>query len=165
MSSAGEIRISPSKNDSFESQRTSSRKKKKANADSTTSQLSTTSMSAADSKQSLNNESREHLNDGRKSRKSSTVELPFWDSEVVPLLSALEGTPYSETAKLCEVCDSLWSRLEQHNLLGRTGGVGGTKKRGTVLRTVFKLLDHKDPHLLLKVAKIITAVSRLQKNQ
>lgn len=158
VSSAGEIRFNPSKNDSSAHQITLSAKKKAAQ-NSTSSQLSTTSMGTGNSEQSLASDSRERLNDGRKSRKSSTVDLPFWNNEVVPLLSALESTSYGETAKLCEVCDSLWARLEEHNLLGRTGGVGGTKRRSTVLRTVFKLLDHKDPRPLLKVAKIITAVS------
>ena len=158
VSSAGEIRLSPLKDDHSA---TSSAKKKKAAQNSTSSQLSVTSVATGDSEQSLASDSRERPNDGRKSRKSSTVDLPFWDGEVVPLLSALESTSYSETTKLCEICDSLWLRLKEHNLLGRTGGVGGTKRRSTVLRTVFKLLDHKDPSLLLKVAKIITAVSKL----
>ena len=159
VSSAGEIRFSPSKNDHSAHQMTSLAKKKKAAQNSTSLQLSASSVATGDSEQDLASDSRERLNDGRKSRKSSTVDLPFWESEVLPLLSALESTSYSETTKLCEVCDSLWSHLEEHNLLGRTGGVGGTKRRSTVLRTVFKLLDHKDPCLLLKVAKIITAVS------
>ena len=160
VSSAGEIRLNnPAKMSVSEHERGSSGKKRKGSQASVASQLST-SLTAVDSEQSSTTESKQSIQSGgRKSRKASTVELPFWDSEIVPLLSALENTPYSETAKLCEVCGSLWSSLEQHNLLGRTGGVGGTKRRSAVLRTVFKLLDHKDPHLLLKVAKIITAVS------
>ena len=160
MSSAGEIRSnSPSRNSALEHERgLLSGKNKKGSQASIASQLSTTSLTTGESEQSFTAKSKHH-SDGRKSRKSSTVELPFWDGEVVPLLSSLENTPYSETAKLYEICDSLWSSLEQYNLLGRTGGVGGTKRRSAVLRTVFKLLDHKDPRLLLKVAKIITAVS------
>ncbi len=160
VSSAGEIRLSnPAKTGILEHERGSSGKKRKGSQASVTSQLST-SLTAVDSEQSFSTESKQRLQgDGKKSRKSSTIELPFWDSEIVPLLSALENTPYSDTARLCEVCGSLWSSLEHHNLLGRTGGVGGTKRRSAVLRTVFKLLDHKDPILLLKVAKIITAVS------
>ena len=160
VSSAGEIRLSPSRNDSIEYQATPSGKKKKVAQTNTTSQLTTASMAASDSEQSGVVDSPKHRHgEGKRSRKASVVDLPFWDSDIVPLLSALETTAYSETDRLCEVCDSLWSRLDQHNLLGRTGGVGGTKKRAAVLRTVFKLLDHKDPRLLLKVAKIITAVS------
>lgn len=93
------------------------------------------------------------------SRKSSTAELPFWESELVPLLQEMESVPYEEVHHLRTLCDSLSACLEKHGLLGRTGGVGGTKRRSTVLRTVFKLLDHKDPLVLLKVAKIIIAVS------
>lgn len=92
------------------------------------------------------------------SRKSS-ADLPFWKSDVVPLLHDLESTPYQQVECLCTSCSSLWACLKGHGLLGRTGGVGGTKRRNTVLKTVFKLLDHKDPKLLLKVAKIIVAVS------
>ena len=160
VSSAGEIRLNNSaKTSASEHERGSSGKKRRASQASVASQLST-SLTAVDSEQSFSTESKQRQQSGgKKSRKSSSVELPFWDSEVVPLLSALENTPYSETARLCEVCGSLWSSLEQHSLLGRTGGVGGTKRRSAVLRTVFKLLDHKDPFLLLKVAKIITAVS------
>ena len=160
VSSAGDVRLSPSRIDSSERhERTSSGKKRRVSQTSTTSQLSTTSLTVGEGGTT---ESKLRQGDGRKSRKSSTVEIPFWDNEIVPLLTSLENTPYSETARLCEVCGFLWSRLEQHDLLGRTGGVGGTKKRATVLRTVFKLLDHKDPRLLLKVAKIITAVSVLK---
>ena len=95
------------------------------------------------------------------SRKSSvtSIDLPFWDSDVLPLLKKLDSTPYDSVTQLCETCDLLWSSLETHSLLGRTGGVGGTKKRGSILRTVFRLLDHKNPHVLLKVARIILAVS------
>ena len=96
----------------------------------------------------------------RESRKS-TADLPVWKTEVVPLLRELETTPYHQAERLCASCSSLWACLKDHALLGRTGGVGGAKRRSTVLKTVFKLLDHKDPGLLLKVAKIIVAVSLL----
>lgn len=85
--------------------------------------------------------------------------VAFWDAEVAPLLSELETTSSDNVTHLCQVCEVLWSTLEQRDLLGRTGGAGGSKRRGTVLRTVFKLLDHKDSQLLLKVARIIIAVS------
>lgn len=92
------------------------------------------------------------------SRKSSS-ELPAWDTEILPLLKKLDATPYESISELCETCNLLWARLLAHSLLGRTGGIGGTKRRGSVLRAIFRLLDHKNPHLLLKVAKIILAVS------
>ena len=101
---------------------------------------------------------------GRRSKPSgeprkSSADLPFWKSEVAPLLSMLDSTPYKCVDQLCETCSSLWACLEGRGLLGWTGGKGGTRKRSVVLRTVFKLLDHKEPRLLLKVAKIIVAVS------
>ncbi len=94
----------------------------------------------------------------RQSRKSS-ADPPFWKAEVVPLLRELESTSYRDVQHLCDCCSSLWACLERRGLLGRTGGEAGTKKRGIVLRTVFKMLDHKEPKLLLKVARIIIAVS------
>ena len=91
------------------------------------------------------------------SRKSEAV--AFWDVQVAPLLSELETASSDNVAHLCQVCEALWATLKQQNLLGRTGGAGGSKRRGAVLRTVFRLLDHKDPQVLLKVARIIIAVS------
>ena len=98
------------------------------------------------------------------SRKSDAV--VFWDSEVAPLLSALgakgptpSSDPSGEVSRLCQVCDALWAVLEGRGLLGRTGGAGGSKRRSAVLKAVFGLLDHKDPRLLLKLSRIILAVS------
>ena len=88
-----------------------------------------------------------------------TADSVFWKSEIVPLLRDLEATPYQEVEHLCASCSTLWACLERRGLLGRTGGTGGAKKRSVVLKAVFKLLDHKDPKLLLKVAKIIVSVS------
>lgn len=102
---------------------------------------------------------RQSRHDDSHKSSSSSVDVPFWESEVVPLLQKLDSTPYDSASQLCETCDLLWSSLSTHSLLGRTGGVGGTKKRGKVLRTVFRLLDHKNPLVLLKVARIILAVS------
>lgn len=90
-----------------------------------------------------------------------TADSVFWKSEIVPLLRDLEATPYQEVEHLCASCSTLWACLERRGLLGRTGGTGGTKKRSAVLKAVFKLLDHKDPRLLLKVSKIIVAVSSI----
>ncbi len=88
--------------------------------------------------------------------------LPFWASEVAPLLQELDSASSSSpdhVPALCKTSDSLLSVLERRELLGRTGGVGGGKRRAAVLRTVFRLLDHKDPRLILKLSKIILAVS------
>ena len=98
---------------------------------------------------------------GKQDKKPSIVDLPFWELEISPLLSDLESTSYEDIEHLCESCSLLWLSLKRHNLIGRTGGVGGSKRRSVVLKTIFKLLDHKDPKLLLKVAKIIIAVSLL----
>ena len=94
----------------------------------------------------------------RKSSVTSLADLPIWEDEILPILEELESTSYEGVDRLRSLCDSLWSQLDAHELLGKTGGVGGTKRRSKVLRTVFKLLDHKDPLVLLKVAKIIIGV-------
>ena len=93
------------------------------------------------------------------SRKAEAV--AFWDAQVAPLLSELETTSSDDVAHLCQVCEALWTNLVQQNLLGKTGGAAGSKRRAAILRTVFRLLDHKDPQLLLKVARIIIAVNTL----
>ncbi len=88
--------------------------------------------------------------------------LTSWDSEVAPLLLELDSASSSspdQVPRLHQVSDALWAVLDGRDLLGRTGGAGGSKRRGTVLRTVFRLLDHKDPRLLLKLSRIILAVS------
>lgn len=91
-------------------------------------------------------------------KKSDT--FPFWDTEVAPFLAELDAaTLATDVTDLYRVCDSLWGSLERHDLLGRSGGMGGSKRRAATLRSVFRLLDRKDPHLLLKLAKIILAVS------
>ena len=41
------------------------------------------------------------------------------------------------------------------------GLLSESKRRAAILRTVFRLLDHKDTQLLLKVARIIIAVNTL----
>ena len=95
----------------------------------------------------------------RKASVSSQLDLPFWENSILPLLRELESTSYKDVECLRSLCESLWVQLETNDLLGRSGGVGGTKRRGKVLRTVFKLLDHQDPIVLLKVARIIIGVS------
>ena len=117
--------------------------------------------SAADSTGTGSNKAdfKSDLRSSSKADPKRTEAVAFWDAEVAPLLSELETTSSDNITHLCQVCEVLWSTLEQRDLLGRTGGAGGSKRRGTVLRTVFRLLDHKDSQLLLKVARIIIAVS------
>ena len=81
-----------------------------------------------------------------------------WNSNILPLLNQLHPS-VQDSREVCRLLDLLWEKLSGGDYLGRSGGVGGTKKRSAVLKAVFVLLDSKDPQLLLKVAKILLAVS------
>ena len=86
--------------------------------------------------------------------------VAYWNTHIAPVL--LELSPSTQdTQRLCLLLDRLWEGLCAGNFLGRSGGVGGSKRRGTVLKAVFRLLDSKDPKLLLKVAKILFGVSNV----
>ena len=86
--------------------------------------------------------------------------VAYWNTHIAPVL--LELSPATQdTQRLCLLLDRLWEGLCAGNFLGRSGGVGGSKRRGTVLKAVFRLLDSKDPQLLLKVAKILFGVSHV----
>ena len=86
--------------------------------------------------------------------------VAYWNTHIAPVL--LELSPSTQdTQRLCLLLDQLWEGLCVGNFLGRSGGVGGSKRRGTVLKAVFRLLDSKDPKLLLKVAKILFGVSNV----
>ena len=84
--------------------------------------------------------------------------VTYWNTHIAPLLPEMNPAT-QDTQKLCLLLDQLWEKLSVGNFLGRSGGVGGSKRRGTVLKAVFRLLDSKDPQLLLKVAKILFGVS------
>lgn len=87
----------------------------------------------------------------------------YWEAEITPLLRDLDQTSV-EVAQLCELCRTLWNQLEGKGLLGRSGGDAGTKRRAAVLRSLFRLLDHTDSHLLLRLARIILAMKVTGKN-
>ena len=82
----------------------------------------------------------------------------YWEAQITPLLRDLDESA-SDIARLRELSGTLWSHLEGKGLLGRTGGDAGTKRRAAVLKCLFRLLDHTDSHLLLRLARVILAVS------
>ena len=78
----------------------------------------------------------------------------IWEGEIKPLLDRLD--PKATTSSdLTEACTEVWRVLENHSLLGK--GLGG-KRRSVLLKSLFALLGHKEPKLLLILAKIILAV-------
>lgn len=72
-----------------------------------------------------------------------------------PLLDQLNPLS-NDTAHLCQVCTDIWNVLERNDLFGKAVG---SKRRSVLLKSVFGLLSHKDPLLLLKLARLILAVS------
>ena len=56
--------------------------------------------------------------------------------------------------KLLTLSEQLYSTLDDAQLLGKN-----CKRRSLILKTVFKLLDLYSPRLLLKLARLILAVS------
>lgn len=89
-----------------------------------------------------------------KSSKSQIAHI--WDTQVTPLLSQLDPSN-SDTVHLCALCTDIWNILERNGLFGKAPG---PKRRNSLLQAIFKLLGHKDPRLLLKLARLILAVRK-----
>ena len=89
---------------------------------------------------------------------TKTQAIKVWDNEVQPLLNLLDSVVSSEE-ELLEICDKLWDILKSNDLLGRTAGLAGSKRRSLLLRCVFKLLSYKQAGVLMKLARIILSVS------
>ena len=60
-----------------------------------------------------------------------------------------------DTRRLEDLTDQLYSALDQGHYLGRS-----CPWRPVILKAVFKLLDQESPRLLLKLARLILAVSQ-----
>lgn len=75
-----------------------------------------------------------------------------YEEYVRPLLEGLNVA--TESKDLCWSISQIYTVLEERNLLGRQSG----KRRGTILKAIFKLLDNDDPRLLLRLAKLILAL-------
>ena len=89
---------------------------------------------------------------------TKTQAIKVWDNEVQPLLNLLDSVVSSEE-ELLEIFDKLWDILKSNDLLGRTAGLAGSKRRSLLLRCVFKLLSYKQAGVLMKLARIILSVS------
>lgn len=82
----------------------------------------------------------------------------IWEMQIQPLLATLDPL-CTDIDLLCRTCSDLLSLLKEFDLLGKTAGSAGSKKRSILLRTVFAMLSHKDEALLMKLSKIILEVS------
>ena len=77
-----------------------------------------------------------------------------------PLLSQMEERFAERNVKdLCQDCLKLWNALERKGLMGKASGSFSARRRGEILRTVFKFLDLSDPRLLLRLGRLILSVS------
>ncbi|XP_043075220.1 armadillo repeat-containing protein 2 isoform X2 [Puntigrus tetrazona] len=87
-------------------------------------------------------------------------ESVFWNSIVLPVLQEFEsfapGDAVSDetVGELCIACNGLHDALAERGMLGRQ-----FKKRSTILRTLFRLIDVGSDRLNLTLAKFILALS------
>ena len=104
--------------------------------------------------------------DKRKKKSQQEEEKPkdelvtYYDKHVKPLLSQMEERFAERNVKnLCQDCLKLWNALEKKSLIGKASGSFSARRRGEILRTVFKFLDLSDPRLLLRLGRLILSVS------
>ncbi|XP_077976890.1 armadillo repeat-containing protein 2-like [Glandiceps talaboti] len=92
---------------------------------------------------------------GRREDESQEDAL-YWNTHILPILENMECKKKSPTEEdilvLCNQCDVLYKTLEAGNMLGR-----GVKRRSSVLKPVYRLLDIDNPKLMLKLARLILA--------
>ena len=110
----------------------------------------------------------ERVGSGDKRRKKSQAEedkpkdelVSYYEEHVKPLLSQMEERFTERNVKdLCQDCLKLWIVLEKKGLMGKASGSFSGRRRGEILRTVFKFLDLSDPRLLLRLGRLILSVS------
>ncbi|KAM4866056.1 armadillo repeat-containing protein 2 isoform 2-T2 [Thomomys bottae] len=85
------------------------------------------------------------------------VDEVFWNTRIVPILHELEKEENIGT--VCAACTQLYHVLEEGNLLGNK-----FKRRGILLKTLYKLVDVGSDSLSLKLAKLILALKVSRKN-
>eukprot|EP00118_Oscarella_pearsei_P005131 m.23094 g.23094 ORF g.23094 m.23094 type:complete len:831 (+) comp28439_c0_seq1:964-3456(+) len=85
-------------------------------------------------------------------RRDSDV-VSLFNERIRPFLDMVDAR--AEKSYLYGVVDQLYGALEETNMLGKGAG----RKRSTVLKAIFKLLDVEDDRLLLKVSRLILAMN------
>lgn len=87
-------------------------------------------------------------------------ESQYWNSKVIPVLHEIEsfapGDDVSEeiVERMCNACTELHNALAERGMLGRQ-----CKKRSTILRSLFRLVDVGSDRLNLTLAKLILALN------
>ncbi|KAM9316634.1 armadillo repeat-containing protein 2 [Gastrophryne carolinensis] len=87
-------------------------------------------------------------------------ELDYWNENVLPILQDLEAAEQDRKLEdLCSLCVKLQKTLEHGNMLGKQ-----CKRRSTILKTLYKLVDIGCDRLGLNLAKLILALKVSGKN-
>ncbi|XP_073933199.1 armadillo repeat-containing protein 2 isoform X2 [Castor canadensis] len=81
----------------------------------------------------------------------------FWNTRIIPILHELEKEENIEA--VCAACTQLHCTLEEGSMLGTK-----CKRRGTLLKTLYQLVDVASDSLSLKLAKLILALKVSRKN-
>ncbi|XP_056620116.1 armadillo repeat-containing protein 2 isoform X2 [Triplophysa dalaica] len=87
-------------------------------------------------------------------------ESHYWNSKVLPLLHEIEsfapgdGVSEEMVGRMCHACTELHNALAERGMLGRQ-----CKKRSTILRSLFRLVDVGSDRLNLTLAKLILALN------
>ncbi|NWU91734.1 ARMC2 protein, partial [Upupa epops] len=81
----------------------------------------------------------------------------FWHTKILPILHELKREDNIEN--LCLACTKLYQVLNEGNMLGKR-----LKRRNTLLKTLYKLVDIESDPLCLKLTKIILAMKVDGKN-
>ena len=84
----------------------------------------------------------------------------YHEEHVKPLLSRMEEKFVSNRiAELASDCLLLCKVLEEKGMIGKASGSTSAKRRGEILKTLFKFLDVNDSRLVLRLGKLILSVS------
>jgi hypothetical protein len=84
----------------------------------------------------------------------------YYEEQIKPLLFQMEEKFSADnTSELCRDCLKLWNLLERRGMMGKASGTSSARRRGEILKTLFKFLDVTDPRLMLRLGKLILSVS------
>lgn len=97
---------------------------------------------------------------GTESDKAKDELALYYEEQVKPLLVQMEEKfIVNSTSELCRDCLKLWNLLERKGMMGKASGSSSARRRGEILKTLFKFLDVTDPRLMLRLGKLILSVS------
>uniref|UniRef100_A0A4W3J808 Armadillo repeat containing 2 n=1 Tax=Callorhinchus milii TaxID=7868 RepID=A0A4W3J808_CALMI len=95
----------------------------------------------------------------RTCERETEEETLYWDTKIQPILRELEPLSNIDVEQLCKTCYLLHCTLEEGNMLGKM-----CKRRGILLKTLYKLVDIGSDQLSLQLAKLILSLKVSGKN-